>query len=205
MYSWTREICVPVHINRCKSNSAFYNNGCLIEKREVFCLKLPQLLFWWHTSARAQCAPQWSVIGHTRTTYWGRLMLESLLSSPRPTFGSSFTEHSMGFWLLRLLGNRTMTCFLRIWPASNEQWAKWNYLTCSLCSARPGSVRNSFQTPFPVLTNCGLMMPLKEESEDHLSYYSHPEEVFTRFSANPVIVEMFQSGLRAVDRILAGG
>lgn len=74
------------------------------------------------------------------------------------------------------------------------------------------------QTPFPVftpsrlqlhvstrdVTSCGLMMPLKEESEDHLSYYSHPEEVFTRFSANPIIVEMFQSGLRAVDRIHAG-
>lgn len=53
---------------------------------------------------------------------------------------SSSTEHSVAldFSVCGVIG--PWPAFKRIWPVSNSQWAKSNYLTCSRCSACLGLI-----------------------------------------------------------------
>lgn len=128
----TSQICKPIS----PVLPSAPNNGCLIAHKKKRGDGMKAFIYektYGDGPLQAAVCPHVLSDGTGSQTDDGRLFFPL-----RPILGQA-PLNTAWLWLLCLLSNRTMTCFLCTWPVSNKQWAKWNYLTCSHCSVCPGS------------------------------------------------------------------
>lgn len=126
---------------------AFISENELLEEATPACVFQPA---WcrerWSGCRLPPCAQKWYNTKNKKRRTFVETDVGKLFFPLRPILGQA-PVNTAWLWLLCLLCNRTMTCFLGVWPVSNKHRAKWDYLTCSLCSLCPGSVTGT--------TTCG--------------------------------------------------